>query len=483
MTEFRVSVVIPVYNAADHLDECLESLTAQTIGFERIEVLAVDDGSTDASGELLDAWAARHPNVRVFHQPNSGAPGGPRNRAIEVAGGEFLFFADPDDRLGPEAFERMLAAADRNGSDVVLGRIRGVGRSAPKVAFARNVERGDIHTTHVVWSLTAHKLFRRSLVMEHGLRFAEGVRLAEEQPFVVPAYFLARSISVVADYDCYHLVEREGFGHLTKELPEPEPFYAAVRVALETVVRHTEPGRRRNRLLQRWARLEILNKFGARYARCSEDLRERYAREAGRLLRDFVPREVVDGLPPVFRQRARMLRDGRTADLVALARHDDLDWAEAEGVAWLSDGRRFSVDIRSGLYLRESPEDLRHRIVLRQKDGHEVAVPADPTVVTGSPMVRRLVVDPTVLFPAVFCPGAWRIAVRVESADGDRYEVPVRFPGGHVPEKAGARRLLVNGARPMLVRLHRDSADKAVLTAAHGRAVADAVRRRLLSRA
>lgn len=481
MTEFRVSVVIPVYNAADHLDECLESLVAQTVGFERIEVLAVDDGSTDAGGELLDAWAARHPNVRVFHQPNSGAPGGPRNRAIEAATGEFLFFADPDDHLGPEAFERMLAAAERNGSDVVLGRIRGVGRSAPKAAFARNVERGDIHTTDAVWSLTAHKLFRRSLVVEHGLRFAEGVRLAEEQPFVVPAYFLADSISVVADYDCYYLVEREGFGHLTKELPEPEPFYSAVRVALETVVRHTEPGARRNRLLRRWTRLEILNKFGPRYARCSADLRERYAREAGALLRKFVPREVVDALPPVFRLRARMLEDGRIADLVALSRHEDLDWAEPGNVAWLPDGRRFAVDVRSGLYPDRSPEDVRHRIVLRQRDGHEVVVPAGPAVATDSPMVRRIVVDPTALHPAVFCPGAWRIAVSVDSVGGRRHEVPVRFPGGHVPPRAGMHRVLVNRARPMLVRLRHSSVDGAVLTAAHGRAVARAVRRKLRS--
>jgi len=482
MTRFSVSVVIPVYNAADHLGECLESLVGQSIGFDRIEVLAVNDGSTDGSGELLDSWAARHPNIRVFHQPNSGAPGGPRNRAIDAATGEFLFFADPDDYLGPEAFERMLAAAERNGSDVVLGRIRGVGRNAPKAAFARSVERGDVHTTDVVWSLTAHKLFRRSLVVDSGLRFAEGVRLAEEQPFVVPAYFLARAISVVADYDCYYLVERDGFGHLTKQVPEPEPFYSAVRAALETVVRHTGPGARRNRLLRRWVRLEILNKFGPRYAHCSADLQRRYARIAGELLEEFVPEEVVEALPPVLRHRARMLRLGRVEELVALSRHEHLDWAELCRVAWLPDGRRFTVDIRSGLYLGDDPEGVRYRILLRQKDGHEVAVPAGPASATGSPLVRRLTVDPTVLHPAVFCPGAWQLVVRAVVPGGRHHDMPIRFPNGYVPTKAGARRVLVTGTRPMLVRLRHNAADGAVLTAAHGRAVAGAVRRRIRNR-
>jgi glycosyltransferase involved in cell wall biosynthesis len=482
MTGFPVSVVIPVHNAADHLEECLGSLAAQTIGFDRIEVVAVNDGSTDASGDLLDAWAARHPNVRVFHQPNSGAPGGPRNRAIDAATGEFLFFADPDDYLGPEAFERMLAAAERNGSDVVLGRIRGVGRSAPRVAFARSVERGDIHTTDVVWSLTAHKLVRRSLAVDNGLRFAEGVRLAEEQPFVVHAYFLARAVSVVADYDCYYLVEREGFGHLTKQVPDPEPFYAAVRAALETVVAHTGPGARRNRLLQRWARLEILNKFGPRYAHWPAGTRERYARAAGELLREFIPREVVDVLPPVVRERARMLSLGGVEELTALSRHEDLDWAEPGRVSWLPDGRRFTVDVLSGLYLKEDPEGVRHRITLRQRDGHEVAVPAGPATATGSPLVRRLTVDPSALHPAVFCPGAWQLVVRAESAGGRLHDVPVRFPNGYVPAEAGTRRLLMRGTRPMVVRLHHDSADGAVLTAAHGRDVAGAVGRRFRGR-
>ncbi|GAA1429674.1 hypothetical protein GCM10009601_45580 [Streptomyces thermospinosisporus] len=315
-----VSVIIPVYNAGDHLTECLQSIAGQSIGFGHVEIIAVDDGSTDGSGALLDEWARRHPGrVRVVHQENSGAPGGPRNRAIGMATGEFLFFADPDDYLGAQALERLVAAARRDGADVVLGRIRGVGRKAPVTPFRKNVQGGDVHTTRAVWSLTAHKLFRRSLVMEHGLRFAERLRLAEEQIFVVAAYLLARSVSVVADYDCYYLVRREGAAHLTQQEPEPGPFYANVRAVLDLVAEHVPPGRKRDDLIHRWVVLEILGRFNEPFAGLPEDTQALHVRLAGRLLDDYASDELIARLPPLARLRCLLIRQGLVEELAALS--------------------------------------------------------------------------------------------------------------------------------------------------------------------
>ncbi|GGX26223.1 hypothetical protein GCM10010297_54480 [Streptomyces malachitofuscus] len=315
-----VSVVIPVYNAGDHLEECLQSIADQSIGFDRLEIVAVDDASTDRSADLLDAWAARHPGrVRVVRlEENTGAPGGPRNRGIEEATGEFLFFADPDDRLGAEALERMVGAARRGDSDVVLGRIRGVGRKAPVTPFRKNVEGGDLFSCKAVWTLTAHKLFRRTLVEEHRLRFAEGVRLAEEQMFVVPAYLHARSISVVADYDCYHLIHRDGFPHLTHEVPDPASFYANLRDVLGVVVDHVPPGSRRNSLLYRWLTLEILGRFKEPFAELPDGARALHVKLAGQLVRDYAPPELVAELPPLSRLRCLLLSQGAVEELTAL---------------------------------------------------------------------------------------------------------------------------------------------------------------------
>jgi glycosyltransferase involved in cell wall biosynthesis len=84
-----------------YLTECLNSLLGQTIGRNRLEIVAVDDGSTDDSGRELDRFAALHPDiVKVLHQQNSGGPAAPSNRALEVATGRYVYFIGSDDYLG-----------------------------------------------------------------------------------------------------------------------------------------------------------------------------------------------------------------------------------------------------------------------------------------------------------------------------------------------------------------------------------------------
>ncbi|HEY3009825.1 MAG TPA: glycosyltransferase [Micromonosporaceae bacterium] len=429
MGDPQITVVIPVYNAADYLDECLRSIVGQTIGFDHLEVVAVDDGSTDGSSDKLDGWAASHPNISVVHQPNSGAPGAPRNRAVALARGEYVFFADADDYLGVEALERMLAVASRNESDIVLGRIRGVNRTAATRPFRRSVERGDVVSTDAVWSLTAHKLVRRSLIVDNGLRFAEGVRLAEEQPLIVPAYFLARAISVVADYDCYHLVLREHAAHLTQQPADPATFFPVVRFAVETVVANTTPGPARDGMLRRWAQVEIAGKFGRWFAGLPAEVREEYVKRSAEILDDLIPPEVFDPLAPLERIRGALIRRRRTTELVELSEYErsgtrpravvDGDRAYAAYPFFRDPGRgvpdacyditgvltldhcRVRVTCRNGL-LRiiwdatlpalRAP-DVSWSLVLRRDDGRELVVPARRTDTGAAVEVRLAAAD------------------------------------------------------------------------------------------
>ncbi len=142
-----VSVVVPVYNAGKYLLPALESLAAQDLPADRFEVVAVDDGSTDGSGELLDRWAAEHPNVRVLHQLNSGWPGQPRNRGVDTSTGEYVFFMDADDLLAPEALRRMVEHADRWGSDVLSPRIGTGGRRKTQRPWRRTTPDADLVTS------------------------------------------------------------------------------------------------------------------------------------------------------------------------------------------------------------------------------------------------------------------------------------------------------------------------------------------------
>jgi glycosyltransferase involved in cell wall biosynthesis len=106
----RVSAIVPAYNAAAYLGEALDSALAQT--YTSLEIVVVDDGSTDATGAVADAYAAAHPGrVRVIHQANAGLPGA-RNTAIAAARGELLALLDADDVWLPDHLERVMAVFD-----------------------------------------------------------------------------------------------------------------------------------------------------------------------------------------------------------------------------------------------------------------------------------------------------------------------------------------------------------------------------------
>ena len=111
-----VSIIVPVYNVAQYLDRCLTSLTGQT--YKNFEIILVDDGSTDTSGELCDAWQNRDYRVKAFHKTNGGLSDA-RNYGMQRASGEYVCFIDSDDWLDLRFLEVMLKALKDTGSDVV----------------------------------------------------------------------------------------------------------------------------------------------------------------------------------------------------------------------------------------------------------------------------------------------------------------------------------------------------------------------------
>jgi poly(ribitol-phosphate) beta-N-acetylglucosaminyltransferase len=206
-----VSVVVPAWNVEPWLDECLTSVARQTLGLDRIQLIVVDDGSTDATGAMLDAFAAANPWALVVHQPASGGPGAPRNAGLALATGDYLFFLDADDYLGPEALERMVAMAERNGSDIVLGKVVGVGgRRLPRGSyrFRRDLDHADVELVRGSGSVL--KLFRRSFWEREGFRFPPDLVAGEDGEVMQRAYPAAGRISVIASYDCYFQRLRAG---------------------------------------------------------------------------------------------------------------------------------------------------------------------------------------------------------------------------------------------------------------------------------
>lgn len=275
VTQPDVSVVIGAYEAMPYLEECLASLEAQTLDPARVEVVAVDDGSTDGSGECLEKFAARAPfPVTVVRQPNSGGPSGPRNVGLQRATGRYVFFLDADDRLGPEALERMIAMGDRNGTDVVLGRIEGINRNPPKSMWHRTLERTDVFSSNIKFTLSAQKLFRRAFLERHGIRFDESLWTGEDALFTMEAYLRADGVSVLADYTCYYLVGRDDGKHVTKTGSYTLRFDSA-RALMKLIADLVPAGARRDSLMIRPFLVTLLPQFGPRFLKDSEAVRER----------------------------------------------------------------------------------------------------------------------------------------------------------------------------------------------------------------
>ncbi|GAA4852321.1 bifunctional glycosyltransferase family 2 protein/CDP-glycerol:glycerophosphate glycerophosphotransferase [Kitasatospora terrestris] len=210
----RLSVVVPIYNVERYLEECLDSIAAQT--FSDFECVMVDDGSKDSSAAIADAYAAKDSRFRLVRQENKGL-GAARNTGWRhlSEGTEFLAFVDSDDTLPPSAYELMIGTLDETGSDFCTGnvlRFRAVGyypSGGHRKPFKET--RLKTHVTEIpalVTDRTAwNKVYRRTFFDTAGILYPEGI-LYEDAPVSVPHHYLAKSVDVLSE-PIYHWRERE----------------------------------------------------------------------------------------------------------------------------------------------------------------------------------------------------------------------------------------------------------------------------------
>ena len=121
--DFLFSVVMAVYNVEPFLNEAVDSLVNQTIGFNKIQLIMVDDGSTDRSSSICDEYAAQYPNnIVVVHKENGGVASA-RNTGLEYAYGKYINFMDSDDKFSPDAFEKVATFFDKNESSIDIATV------------------------------------------------------------------------------------------------------------------------------------------------------------------------------------------------------------------------------------------------------------------------------------------------------------------------------------------------------------------------
>ncbi|SDT11812.1 glycosyltransferase family A protein [Actinopolymorpha singaporensis] len=357
----KASVVVPVYNPGKYLQQCAESLLGQSLPPDEYEIVFVDDGSTDDSPGWLDALAAANPHVRVHHQENSGWPGKPRNVGVDLARGEYVQFVDQDDELAPEALERMYALGSSNDADIVLGKVGGT-MAGPSSVFARTVASCTVADAPLIDSATPHKMFRRSFLLDNGIRFPEGKVRLEDQLFMARAYTRAKSVSIVGDYVCYYWTRRDDGGNNSGNALNLRAYYQNLRQVMDAVVEGTEPGDLRDRLLRRFLRAEMLGRLREpKLNRYSEGYRNAGYKEVRKLALERFREDdgVVSDLAPVVRLRAVLLLRDRLDGLRELATRCEKVHAElsVEEVGWRDGAFRIGV-----------------RVVLVHSDGRPVVV-------------------------------------------------------------------------------------------------------------
>lgn len=215
MKNISVSVIIPVYNAEKTLKSCLDSLLKQTV--KDIEIIVVDDGSTDGSPQICDEYAERY-GITVIHKPNGGVSTA-RNRGIEEAKGKYLMFCDSDDWVEETYVEVFYSRMEEFGAELTVGGLI-MNETVKKEVYIKNSGKTEPYCipqkvfyelrNKDILAFPFNKIFLRSLIMEKGIRFKVGLSECEDLVFNLQYInFCEKGILVIPE-SLYHYEFREG---------------------------------------------------------------------------------------------------------------------------------------------------------------------------------------------------------------------------------------------------------------------------------
>lgn len=215
-----VSVVVPVYNTESYLDRCISSITAQT--YPTLEILLIDDGSSDGSAAICDSWAEKDPRISVIHKENAGA-GMARNTGIDAAKGQYILFVDSDDYIHRTTVEKCILQVQLTGAEAVL-----FGRCT--VAPDGKITKKEIQTDSYFFEGSAvqeqilpglfiyekgigisscDKMLKLSVVKKAGIRFAsERELISEDAYFMLELFARLESVSILPE-NLYYYFENE----------------------------------------------------------------------------------------------------------------------------------------------------------------------------------------------------------------------------------------------------------------------------------
>ncbi|WP_257063040.1 bifunctional glycosyltransferase/CDP-glycerol:glycerophosphate glycerophosphotransferase [Priestia megaterium] len=222
MSKYKVTVVIVNYNKEPYISQCIESVINQSL--QPIEIIIVDDGSTDNSGIISSRYAAAHPHVRYLTQENNGVSSA-RNKGLSYAQGEYVAFLDADDYVPADAYERLYKAAVQSDADTAVGNFECFNEyrtwhlAYMKKVFAKGLPAVRHISTHKELHLTpsvSNKLFRREWLLHQKIVFQENLQIGEDLLFAQNALHLSNK-TAMCNYPVLHYRVNEEEQTLSKQ--------------------------------------------------------------------------------------------------------------------------------------------------------------------------------------------------------------------------------------------------------------------------
>lgn len=239
-----VSVIVPVYNVSSYLERCLDSIVGQT--YRDIEIILVDDGSTDDSGIICDKYSAQDNRITVIHKANGGVSSA-RNIGITHSKGDYVMFVDSDDVVELDIIEVMLSHAKETDSDIICCLLDVVEIDGKTRELTQGKVFGKISTSEVISRYfddmfikdqmygPVNKLFPQSIIKRH--RFSD-YRMGEDILFIFELLLDCESVYIV-DYNGYHYIHRTGSAMTSTFSPKRFDYLFAGKRLLELCHKHT----------------------------------------------------------------------------------------------------------------------------------------------------------------------------------------------------------------------------------------------------
>lgn len=207
-----ISVIVPVYNVENYLRKCLDSIINQN--YKKLEIILIDDGSTDDSGKICDEYADKDNRIKVIHNENQGVSHS-RNCGLDIAKGGYILFIDSDDTVKNNYVFEMVKEVRAKDYDLIVSNIIDIFDNESRIRI-KNIEgltgdlRKDFYKLRMLLRVPVVKLYKKSIIKYYNIRFSENMKVSEDQVFNFEYYSRIKSYKFI-DYSGYNYFHRKVF--------------------------------------------------------------------------------------------------------------------------------------------------------------------------------------------------------------------------------------------------------------------------------